>query len=162
MNLYDSAGYLILGSRFRRLSEAFLSAVNKVYQQQGIPFEATWFPVFYLLAQLTEISIKDLSEQADITHPAASQLITQLKGKGLIATATSKNDGRMQLVRLTPKGKELLKKIEPIWNAIRLTLEKEIENLPESQALLTMLGTIEPLLKPDLLAKKIEQQINQI
>ena len=51
MNFYEELGYLVLGSRMRRLSEAFLSEINKTYQSAGISFDASWFPVFYLLSK---------------------------------------------------------------------------------------------------------------
>ncbi len=41
MNFYQNLGYLVLGSRLRRLSEAFLSEINRVYQNEGIDFDAS-------------------------------------------------------------------------------------------------------------------------
>jgi hypothetical protein len=79
MNLYEGLGYLVLGSRLRRLSENFLSEINQAYQQAGIDFDASWFPVFYLLSKNDALSIKELSEQTEVSHPAASQLISNLK-----------------------------------------------------------------------------------
>ncbi len=108
MNFYQNLGYLVLGSRLRRLSEAFLSEINRAYQNEGIDFDASWFPVFYLLSKNGSLSIKELSDQTEVSHPAASQLITNLKNKKLVATNTCSDDGRRQLVQLTEKGKQLL------------------------------------------------------
>ncbi|MFD0792675.1 MarR family winged helix-turn-helix transcriptional regulator [Mucilaginibacter litoreus] len=118
MNLYQSLGYLVLGSRLRRLSEAFLSEINRIYQNEGIDFDASWFPVFYLLSQNNSLSIKELSERTEVSHPAASQLITNLRNKNLVETTVSADDGRRQIVQLTEKGKALLQEILPIWDAI--------------------------------------------
>ena len=93
MNFYESLGYLVLGSRLKRLSESFLSEVNKAYQAAGIEFDASWFPVFYLLLNNSTLSIKELSDTIGVSHPAASQLVTNLKGKKLIKTTTSADDG---------------------------------------------------------------------
>ena len=101
MNFYESLGYLVLGSRLRRLSEAFLSEINKTYQAAGIDFDASWFPVFYLLSKNESLSIKELSDNTGVSHPAASQLVTNLKNKKLLKTTTCADDGRRQLVQLT-------------------------------------------------------------
>jgi phage-related holin len=58
-----------------------LAEINRIYQNEGIEFEASWFPVFYLLSKNESLSIKELSEQTGVSHPAASQLITNLKNK---------------------------------------------------------------------------------
>lgn len=84
MNLYQDRGYLVLGSRLRRLSESFLAEINRAYQNAGIDFDASWFPAFYLLSKKNQLSIKELSEQTGVSHPAASQLITNLKTGSLL------------------------------------------------------------------------------
>src|SRR5215469_10818950 len=123
MNLYQSLGYLVLGSRLRRLSENFLSEINKAYQNEGIDFDASWFPVFYLLSKNDSLSIKELSEQTEVSHPAASQLITNLKNRGLVSSATCTDDGRRQLVQLTENGRELLTQVMPLWDALLAAME---------------------------------------
>src|ERR1700761_4867470 len=123
MNLYQKLGFLVLGSRLRRLSEGFLSEINRAYQNEGIDFDASWFPVFYLLSKNDSLSIKELSEQTEVSHSAASQLITNLKNKNLVTSATCTDDGRRQLVQLTPQGRELLTKILPVWDAIVLAMD---------------------------------------
>src|ERR1700679_668095 len=122
MNLYQNLGYLVLGSRLRRLSEAFLSEINRAYQNEGIDFDASWFPVFYLLSKNGSLSIKELSEQIEISHPAASQLITGLKNKNLVSANTCTDDGRRQLVTLTQSGKALLARVLPVWDAVTLAM----------------------------------------
>ncbi len=117
MNFYEGLGYLVFGSRLRRLSESFLSEVNKTYQAAGIEFDASWFPVFYLLSQNESISIKDLSDTTGVSHPAASQLVTNLKNKKLLKTTTSADDGRRQNVQLTKSGRALLEQIMPVWDS---------------------------------------------
>src|ERR1700712_5141068 len=124
MNFYQNLGYLVLGSRLRRLSEAFLSEINRAYQNEGIDFDASWFPVFYLLSKNGSLSIKELSEQIEVSHPAASQLITNLKNKKLVATNTCTDDGRRQLVQLTESGQQLLEQVLPVWDAVSLAMEQ--------------------------------------
>lgn len=159
MNYYQSLGYLVLGSRLKRLSELFLSEINKSYRAQGIVFETTWFPVFFLLSENNSLSIQELCEQIEVTHPAASQLVTNLKNKGLVMTTTSPEDARKQLVKLTPEGKKLLKSILPVWDAIKTTME-EVVGGEESQALLDTLTNLETAFKSVDIVKSITEKIN--
>jgi DNA-binding MarR family transcriptional regulator len=160
MNLYQSLGYLVMGSRLRRLSENFLSEINRAYQNEGIDFDASWFPVFYLLSKNDALSIKELSEQTEVSHPAASQLITNLKNKNLVTSATCTDDGRRQLVTLTEKGRDLLSQIMPVWDAILAAMDELIENEPGCLKLLPAVGAMEDLFKQNSLAEKIGDKLS--
>jgi len=160
MNYYQSLGYLVLGSRLKRLSELFLSEINKSYRAEGIVFETTWFPVFYLLSENKSLSIQELCENIEVSHPAASQLVTNLKNKGLVMTTTSPDDARKQLVKLTPAGKQLLKRILPVWDAIQQTMEEVAGGGKESQDLLDNLTRLETAFKSTDIVKKITDQIH--
>ena len=160
MNYYQSLGYLVLGSRLKRLSELFLSEINKSYRAQGIVFETTWFPVFYLLSIHKTLSIQELCEQIEVSHPAASQLITNLKSKGLVTTTTSPEDARKQLVKLTTEGKKLLKKILPVWDAIRETMEEVAGGNPESAAILNTITSLETAFKSVNIVDRISEKIH--
>src|ERR1700757_1439774 len=146
MNLYQSLGYLVLGSRLRRLSESFLSEINRAYQKLGIDFDASWFPVFFLLSKNDALSIKELSEQTEVSHPAASQLITNLKNKNLVTSVTCTDDGRRQLVTLTDKGRALLNDILPVWDAVLAAMEELMTKSIESQDMLPAISAMENLL----------------
>jgi DNA-binding MarR family transcriptional regulator len=152
MNLYQNLGYLVLGSRLRRLSEAFLSEINRAYQNEGIDFDASWFPVFYLLSKNGSLSIKELSEQVEVSHPAASQLITGLKNKKLVTSVTSAYDGRKQLVQLTDSGKQLLTQVMPVWEAVNAAMEQLVAGEPECNELLSSITALENTFKRTNLA----------
>lgn len=160
MNLYQNLGYLVLGSRLRRLSEGFLAEINRAYKNEGIDFDASWFPVFYLLSKNESLSIKELSEQTEVSHPAASQLITNLKNRKLVTSATCADDGRRQLVQLTDSGRQLLAQILPVWDAILLTMEEVISNDPACKDLLPSIGALENAFKVVNLADRISYKLN--
>lgn len=160
MNYYQSLGYLVLGSRLKRLSELFLSEINKAYRAEGIVFETTWFPVFYLLSENQTLSIQELCVHIEVSHPAASQLVTNLKNKGFVITTTNPDDARKQLVKLSPEGKKLLKKILPLWDAIRETMEEVAGGKPESDAVLATLTILETGLKSVDVVERINSKLH--
>jgi DNA-binding MarR family transcriptional regulator len=159
MNLYQSLGYLVLGSRLRRLSENFLAEINRAYQNEGIDFDASWFPVFYLLSKNESLSIRELSEQMEVSHPAASQLITNLKNKKLVTSATCSDDGRKQLVQLTDSGRELLASILPVWDAILLAMDDLLADEPGCRELLPSITALENAFKSANLADRISSKL---
>jgi len=160
MNFYQNLGYLVLGSRLRRLSESFLSEINRAYQLEGIDFDASWFPVFYLLSKNESLSIKDLSEQIEISHPAASQLITRLKNKDLVVATTCADDGRRQLVQLTDNGKALLARILPVWEAVSQAMEQLVSTDAGCRELLPAITSLENTFKDINLASRISEKLS--
>ena len=160
MNLYQSLGYLVLGSRLRRLSEGFLAEINRTYQNEGIDFDAGWFPVFYLLSKNGSLSIKELSEQTEVSHPAASQLISNLKNRNLVTSAACADDGRKQLVQLTESGRQLLEQILPIWNAILSAMDDLILEEPACRELLPAIGSLEDAFKSAPLSHRISNRLH--
>lgn len=160
MNLYQSLGYLVLGSRLRRLSEAFLSEINKAYQQAGIDFDASWFPVFYLLSKNSSLSIKELSEKTGVSHPAASQLIANLKRKDLVTTAACTDDGRRQLVQFTQSGQALLRQVLPVWDAVSKAMEELVTDEPGCHDLLPAITSLEDTFRSVNLSDMITQKLS--
>jgi DNA-binding MarR family transcriptional regulator len=160
MNLYQSLGYLVLGSRLRRLSESFLSEINRAYQNLGIDFDASWFPVFYLLSKNDALSIKKLSEQTDVSHPAASQLITNLKNRNLVTSVTCTDDGRRQLVTLTDKGRDLLTDVLPVWDAVLAAMDELVTEDDESTNLLPAIASLENIFRENSLSEKIAANLS--
>jgi DNA-binding MarR family transcriptional regulator len=159
MNFYQNLGYLVLGSRLRRLSEVFLSEINRAYQNQAIDFDASWFPVFYLLSKNGSLSIKELSEQIEISHPAASQLITGLKNKNLVATNTCADDGRRQLVQLTDEGEKLLLQVLPVWDAVSTTMQQLAESETGCADILPAITSLEHTFRSANLAERITEKL---
>lgn len=152
MSFYSSLGYLVFGSRLRRLSEYFLMEVNKVYEQSGIAFDASWFPVFYILSKQQNIPLTDIAEQLEVSHSAVSQLITGLRKKGLVKTGPCADDGRRQLVMLSKKGEELLQQVQPVWKAITLAMTDLTES---QQQLLDAITRVEKAVQQESLSTRI-------
>lgn len=155
MDFYQSLGYLIFGSRLRRLSEYYIGELNKVYQTLDIPFDTSWFPFFYIFSTTKEVSLVDLSNRLQISHSSVSQMINNLKQKKLVKTIKAKDDARKQLVKLTPEGILLLERIKPVWLAIGESLAIIEQENPAVEPLLNTLSTLEIELKKEPLSMLI-------
>ena len=56
MNFYQDLGFLVFGSRLKRLGDTFINDINRIYKDHKIPFDASWFPVFYILYETLLVS----------------------------------------------------------------------------------------------------------
>lgn len=162
MDFYQSLGHLILGTRMRRLSDYFLAEVNRVYQDQRIDFEASWFPLFYILSEERSDrphSIRALADRIQISHSAVSQLVTSLRRKELIRTRPCPGDGRVQLVELTEKGHQLLQKVKPIWSGLRSAMNEIADEDQETASLLRHLTALEKKFDEKRLSDRIADNV---
>jgi DNA-binding transcriptional ArsR family regulator len=106
VNFYQQLGFLVFGSRLKRLGDTFIGDVNRIYKKHRIQFDASWFPVFYILSQKKEVSIKEISDELNVSHSAISQLVGSLQQKGLIRSVVSKADARPPVDNFYCKGRK--------------------------------------------------------
>jgi len=157
MNFYQSLGFLVFGSRLKRLSDTFLNDVNLVYRSYNISFDASWFPVFYILSQKTEVSIKEISDELNVSHSAISQLIANLQEKGLIKSVVSKKDARHRVITFTSKGVKLLQKIKPVWDALQQAMEELVNENEQSKKILEALTAMEKSIQKTGVFHRVEK-----
>ena len=120
------AGYLMLGSRLKRLGDRALAEIRNVYKTAGVDFEISWFPVFYVLQERGTCSIQEISENLEVSHSAISQLVANLEKKGLIILQTDTEDQRRKEIHLTESGKRLMVEVSPIWRSFELSLAQHL------------------------------------
>jgi DNA-binding MarR family transcriptional regulator len=160
MTFYESLGFLVFGSRLRRLSETFLGDVNRIYSAHKLPFDAAWFPVFYILSRKESVSIRDIADELAISHSSVSQLVSALQQKGLVKTTTAADDARRKEVQFTAKGKKLQQQIAPIWAALTQAMEEMVEEGRHSKVLLKAIGEVEEQIADKSIYDRIESIMN--
>jgi DNA-binding MarR family transcriptional regulator len=156
MNFYQELGPLVFGTRLKRLSDYFLSEINKVYADQGIQFEASWFGVFFLLDKHPSLSIFEIAETLEVSHSAISQMVKNLFERNLLVLTPSMDDGRKKYISLSNDGKVLLNKIKPVW----LALDKAMNTLTEENDVLKNLLKIENEFNEFALNERIKSKLN--
>ncbi len=159
MSFYQQSGALFFGSRLRRISEAFITDVNLVYKKHQIRFDAAWFPVFYMLSRNNTVSIRDISEELEVSHSAASQLISKLQEKGLIKSVPDKTDARKKMVSFTPKGQKLLAQVEPIWTALQKAMEELFKEGNSTSQLMQAIAETETAFRKNSIFNRIEKHL---
>ncbi len=112
MDFYAKTGKLALGSRLRRLGEKLLEDGLKIYALYGVELDPKWFPVFYILTQEETLAITEIAIKIGHSHPSVSQIVKEMKKKGVVTMQKSKSDGRVSKVSLTEKGKSIALKMD--------------------------------------------------
>lgn len=155
---YHNTGALILGTRMKRLSEKFLQEINQVYKDENIPFEPSWFPIFYLLKNGEGRSLSEIAGELEVSHSAISQMVHILKKNGLLDELSDPYDKRRKNICLSQKGKSLLAQVKPVWWAMEQTLNDMLGE-GNSSAFFSQLYKLERMVQQNKLSKKIIEQI---
>ena len=121
----ETLGYLAGATRFRRISEKLYVDGDKIYQEAGIQFKASWFPVYYVLA-LSEspMTILQIAEQIDFSHITVKNVLRELEKAELVNIETNPADKRSKLVSLSIKGQKFIYRLKPLWIAFASALQK--------------------------------------
>jgi DNA-binding MarR family transcriptional regulator len=128
MNIIDEIGVLALSTRLQRLSEQLRKDGALVYKSFDIDFEPKWFPVIYTLHIKEMLSVVEIANEIGYTHPSTISLLKELEKLKIISSKKDKLDERKRLIVLTSKGKELVVKMQPVWNLIRNVLTEISDN----------------------------------
>jgi DNA-binding MarR family transcriptional regulator/GNAT superfamily N-acetyltransferase len=135
-------GGLLLGSRLKRVSEALYAGVDRVYRDHGVEVTSRAFPILFLLRDDGPLSVTELAARLGQAHPGVIRLAAKLVEAGAVAETRHEKDERRRMLRLTPKGRALMQRLEPVWAGIRAA----VEDLMAGGSFLGALGTVEQAL----------------
>lgn len=127
MNIIDEIGILAISTRLQRLSEQLRKDGAQIYTYFNIDFEPKWFPVIYTLHVKEMLSVVEIASEIGYSHPSTISLLKELEKEKIISSKKDKQDERKRLIILTAKGKELVTKMQPVWDIMKKTLN-EITN----------------------------------
>lgn len=82
------------------------------------PHDLTWtaFVVLWVTWIWEPIETRQIAEEGGFSRATLSGVLTTLEGRGLVRRERSETDGRLVLVRLTPAGRRLMKRLFPLFN----------------------------------------------
>jgi DNA-binding MarR family transcriptional regulator/N-acetylglutamate synthase-like GNAT family acetyltransferase len=120
-----SLGYLAGATRLRRIGEKLQSEGDKIYNESGLPFKASWFATYYTLIKANgPLTIQEIAIAIGFTHITVKNVVRELEENGIVRIKPNPGDARSKHVRLTAKGQNLVTKLTPLWQKISLTLEE--------------------------------------
>ena len=155
MDFYNMIGKMAIGSRLRRLNERITEDGSKIYDLFGVALDPKWFPVFYALSLKGEASVTEIAKFIGHSHPSVSQIVKEMKKHSILKTDKSAKDGRVNIVKLSEKGKQLIPKLEKQCADVTQAVD---ELLSETQHnLWKAIGEVEFLLSEENLYERIKK-----
>jgi DNA-binding MarR family transcriptional regulator len=116
-----------LGELLRYVSELVDQGAEAQYRTLNLNYRARYTPVLRAIAAGAQ-TVTDITARTHLTQGAVSQTIALMTTDGLLARRAM-DDARKSGIHLTPKGRALLKKLQPHWDvtfAAIAALEAEI------------------------------------
>lgn len=113
-----SAGGAALGARLRRLSEAIDRDATRAYAAAGIRFEQRWFGVLDQLVRNGPMTVSEIAAALRITRASVSQARQSLEEAGIVQAEQHPSDARQRHLMLTRQGSTLVRRLEPLWQAM--------------------------------------------
>lgn len=154
MNIIDEIGILAISTRLQRLSEQLRKDGALIYKSFDIDFEPKWFPVIYTLHVKEMLSVVEIAAEIGYSHPSTISLLKELEKQKLISSKKDKQDERKRLIVLTPKGKELVVKMQPVWHVMKNALNEITDN--QNNLLKAIEEAEENLVRKSFLQKALE------
>lgn len=102
-----------LGELLRYVSELVDQGAEAHYRALSLTYRPRFTPVLRAIGAGAE-TVSAITERTHLTQGAISQSVALLIDEGLLLRQPM-DDARKSGIRLTPKGKRLLKKLQPHW-----------------------------------------------
>lgn len=119
-----SFGGEALAARLRRASERLDRDGTRIYATQKVRFEQRWYGVLRQLVGSGDMSVGEIASALRITHVSVSQACRSMEKAGIVKSAASAEDARRRNISLTPKGRALVRKLTPLWDAFNAAAEE--------------------------------------
>ena len=139
-------GFLTLGTRFRRIGETLQAQAQVLLASSGMSMPAAHFPLLAALDRLGPLGVSELSQAVGVSQPVVSRSLLGLQARGLVESNPMATDRRVRRVRLSRKGRELVKHAKhAVWPLIEAAVAQACKPLEGS--LLEQLAALEDALQ---------------
>ena len=100
------------------------------------PHDLTWtaFVVLWVVWIWEPIETRTIAAEGGFSKATLSGVMTTLEGRDLLTREKSTTDGRLVMVRLTPRGRRLMKKLFPKFNAEEKNVVSQIPKKQRGEA----------------------------
>lgn len=132
-------GYLSLASRLKRISDTMIHSGRQMYKELHWDIEPNWFLVFLALEKYGSLSVTDIANKLQFSHPSVITIVNKMTKAGYVESSKCAEDGRRQWITLTDKAKQRFPEFRKVWEAGT----KGIENMMAGHDILHTLDHIE-------------------
>ncbi len=139
-----------LGIKFSLLARSFKASIDEKFRDEELTAVQanTILTLSYLENTLEkEVTLKDLQQAQNLTHPTMIEIIKKLEAKGFVETSRSESDKRSRNIKTTSKANGLLKSIpliaKEVYDQLALGIDEnelEIMNRVVDKMILNAVG----------------------
>lgn len=152
-------GYPGLTARLKRLNDQFVYQTKEFYKIKGLEIDPNWHMVFLLLLKYEELTVMEIAERLNLSHPAIVKLINKMKEKGYIKSKRDKEDLRKYHLKLSEKAQQELPQFEQYWKAGNRAVE---EMMNHSKKLLDLLEEVEDNMEKMDFTRRMEENYQKL
>jgi MarR family transcriptional regulator for hemolysin len=139
---YRTSRMLVLAGR------SWMNRIDNILRVETGQTRARWQVLFALAFAEQPVTMTEICRRVRVQWPTMVRVIDGMVADGLLLRADNPGDGRSKLARLTPRGEEVMRQIQPILDR-------------ERSRILARLSTDELRLCTDLLNRIFEDAIEQ-
>src|SRR5271168_1386386 len=126
-------GFLALGTRFKRIGESLQAQAQALLASNGMDLPAAHFPLLAALDRLGPLGVGELSQAVGVSQPVVSRSLLGMDSNGLVESVPVAGDRRMRCIRLTRKGRELVRHAKSTaWPVIEAAVARACKPLKGS------------------------------
>jgi MarR family transcriptional regulator, organic hydroperoxide resistance regulator len=149
-------GPAAIGARLRRLSESIDEDAGRIYADLGIDFQQRWVGILEQLDGRGAQSVGDLAASLGIRHSSVSQTRRSLEEAALVESDVDPEDARSRLLRLSVSGKQLVRRLKPLWRILN-TASLELDH--EAGRVIAALDRLDSALERMPLYDRVKQKL---
>lgn len=121
-------GFPGLTGRLKRLNDLFVNQTRQFYKEHNIDIEPNWHMIFLLLEKNEKLSITEIADNLQISHPGVIKLTKKMKRNGYLDSEQDPTDSRKHLLKLSEKAKQKLPELHTYWNAGNQAIAEMLDN----------------------------------
>lgn len=123
MDFFERTGKMAIGSRLRLLTERITADAARIYEMYGIDMKPKWFPVFFALKEGETKAVTAIAREIGQTHPSVSNILKEMRARGLIADRQNPADKRCNAVALSDEGLRLAGRLETVCDDVERAVD---------------------------------------
>ena len=142
----DSIGYWLMYAQ-RSFSAALAELLRRQCAEQGKAYVITThqWGVLSHLAQAQELTISTLAKLLVVDAPAVTNIVQRLEQSGLVERVRDREDQRLVKVSLSEEGREIMRTLQPVFDAFNEQLLSGQERQAFLEDLQRFVARVSPL-----------------
>ncbi|MDA3955071.1 MAG: MarR family transcriptional regulator [Bacteroidales bacterium] len=121
-------GHIGFTARIKRISDKLIYSAREHYRTLNLNVEPNWHVLFLLLKKEKQLTVTEIANQLQFSHPAVIKIVNKMKEKGYVVSYTDSKDNRKQFIQLSKKAIKELPRFETEWLNIQTVLEKIVDD----------------------------------